>query len=459
MLLCLIKIRIPLNLLSNKDFIITPIFIIILLIIATSFNKSINKDKISQQYFIKGVYIKIFAVLAFTFIHEYIYGGDTVLYFKQSKIIFDSLFDKPIITFNLLWDSRPLYDYDSLSYAMMIGWYGAPTEYMIVKFAALGGLFSGHTYSAIALFFATFSFSGLWAIYKTLTKIYPDLKKEFAIATVFMPSVFFWSAGVLKDGLCIGALGWLFWAFYSVFIEKKSILKSIIIGFLAFILVSKIKFYIALAFMPSALLWIFLANRSKIRNKFIRTIATPFLLVLGLGTALLGGSKLMENSEYSADHIATRTKINSDYIYGISQIQQGSAYSIGKMDGTVGGMVKVLPQAVNVALFRPYLFEVKNPVMLLSSFESTFFLLFTIYVLFKVGFFKVLGLLVSNPLITFCFIFSIIMAAAVGMNSFNFGSLVRYKIPLMPFYLAAIYLLKYEGIDKKKVNGKIKILN
>ncbi|NNF02533.1 MAG: hypothetical protein HKN22_07590 [Bacteroidia bacterium] len=41
---------------------------------------------------------------------------------------------------------------------------------------------------------------------------------------------------------------------------------------------------------------------------------------------------------------------------------------------------------------------------------------------------------------TFCIIFSLFFAFSVGLSTSNFGSLVRYKIPLLPFFVAALFI-------------------
>lgn len=48
----------------------------------------------------------------------------------------------------------------------------------------------------------------------------------------------------------------------------------------------------------------------------------------------------------------------------------------------------------------------------------------------------------------FCFFFSIVFALFVGSTTLNFGTLVRYKIPCMPFYIIALILIL--EISKKR---------
>ncbi len=39
--------------------------------------------------------------------------------------------------------------------------------------------------------------------------------------------------------------------------------------------------------------------------------------------------------------------------------------------------------------------------------------------------------------------FSIFLAFAIGISTSNFGSLVRYKIPAMPFYVASLFIINH----------------
>ena len=77
--------------------------------------------------------------------------------------------------------------------------------------------------------------------------------------------------------------------------------------------------------------------------------------------------------------------------------------------------------------------------MLISALESFAFLSFTLYVLFVVG--SRLRVALSNPDVIFGLVFSLSFAFAVGVSTFNFGTLARYKIPLLPFYLVALVIM------------------
>jgi len=61
----------------------------------------------------------------------------------------------------------------------------------------------------------------------------------------------------------------------------------------------------------------------------------------------------------------------------------------------------------------------------------------------------------KDPTIQFCLIFSLVFAFAVGISSFNFGALSRYKIPCLPFYALALILIYYKNFPPQKKLMKI----
>ncbi|MBK9533341.1 MAG: hypothetical protein IPO42_16435 [Chitinophagaceae bacterium] len=46
-----------------------------------------------------------------------------------------------------------------------------------------------------------------------------------------------------------------------------------------------------------------------------------------------------------------------------------------------------------------------------------------------------------DPVILYCLLFALLFALFVGATTANFGTLVRYKIPCLPFYIIALYLI------------------
>ncbi|WP_207432379.1 hypothetical protein [Sabulibacter ruber] len=437
-----------------KDLFLAPLFLILIYALAYWLRPKLT-NKYTKKHFIPALTVKIIGAICIGLIYQFYYGngnsvgGDSGNYFRQSRIVVDAFYTDPNLGLKLLF-SNGEYDPSTFQYASRILWYTSSTEFFIIKLATFFGILSGSSYSVIAIFFAFISFTGMWAMYLTFLKMYPRLHKEFAIACFFLPSVFFWGSGLLKDSITIGALGWLFYGFYSGLIEKKRIFKSLTLAFVAAYVLYSVKVYILMSFLPPAIFWVFLENSNRIKNVLLRSLAKPVFILVGLGIAYIGGTKLTEgDARYDVDNLAERSKINSVYLS--EQVASGSAYSIGTFDGSIGSIIRVAPQAIVVALYRPFLWETRNPVMLLSAIEAFIFLYLTLRFFYRTGFFKTLSLIKSKSILTFCMVFSLVFAFGVGTNSGNFGTLVRYKIPLMPFYLSAIYIMQAHAKRPKKL--------
>ncbi|MCB2379736.1 hypothetical protein LGH70_19225 [Hymenobacter sp. BT635] len=433
-----------------QDLLLTPFYLAIFYGIAYGVRGKVT-NAFTRRYFIPALTVKFIGAIALGVVYQFYYGGgDTFNYTKHSTIIYNAFGDSPAAAIRLIFADG---EFDALTsrYSSQMPWYTSTTEYFVVRVAAVAALLSFNTYSVIALVFAGLSFSGMWAMYLTFVRAYPLLYKRLAIAIFFLPSVFFWGSGVMKDSICIGALGWVFYGFYHAAVLKKNILFSATVGLLAAYVIMTVKVYILLSFMPPALLWVFIENNRRIKSAALRTILKPFFLLLGLGAGYLGATNLTaDDDRFAVDKIGERTKINQEYLYGLTK-DQGSAYNIGTIDGSLGSIVTVAPQAIVVALWRPFLFEARNPVMLLSAMEATMFIYLTVMMFYRTGIFKSFRQIASTPIVTFCFLFAIVFAIGVGTNSGNFGTLVRYKIPLMPFYLAALYIMQFQANSAKKL--------
>ncbi|MBL6446875.1 hypothetical protein JMN32_11165 [Fulvivirga sp. 29W222] len=433
---------------SISDFLFTPILLFIIYIAFYLYYLTLN-DELSKKILFPSLTLKVIGALMIGIIYQFYYGaGDTLNYYNQGKIVASALRENFLAGVQLLL-SNGEFESSTFEYSTKLYWYRNPPEMFIIKLSGLFGYLCFDTYSSIALMFMLISFSGSWALFNTFNKIYPSLKLYSAIAIFFIPSVIFWGSGLMKDTIMLGALGWLFHSFHSLFIEKKRILISVIVLIICLYILYTIRIYILLAFVPPALFWIFLENNKRIKSALIRNISKPLFAAFGLGLAFYAAITVTEGSEkYDLDNIGQRTKINAEYLYAISQQQEGSAYYLGELDGSFESIVRLTPQAILVTLYRPFLWEIRNPLMLLSAIESLLFLTLSLYIFIKPGFFKSIQILFKEPLILFSIVFSLGLAVGVGLNSFNFGTLVRYKIPILPFYCAGLlFLSKYKEIS------------
>jgi hypothetical protein len=320
----------------------------------------------------------------------------------------------------------------------------------VIRIAAIIDLLTYSSYSATALFFAFYSFIGSWLLFLTFYKRYQHLHFWIAIGCLFIPSVFFWGSGLLKDTLVMGGLGIIAWSLDGLLIEKRiSVLKFVLL-LLAIWSVFSLKKFILQAYLPSIIIWIYLSNLHQIRSTVLRLMVFPFVIILSVVGAYYATIKIGENDKrYSIENLVNTSQVTARDIRFQSGRLAGSGYELSEyLDGTLGNGLRLAPEAINVTLFRPYLWEVKNPLMLMSALENLVFLLVTLYIVLRRGYGAITK--VFNPEVAFCFIFSITYAFAVGVSTYNFGTLSRYKIPLMPFYFVGLVIL-YDLVSPKKV--------
>jgi hypothetical protein len=436
-----------------KDLFITPIFIILIYALAYFIRPRITQPD-NRKYFIPGLSLKIVGALAVGIIYQFYYGGgDTFTYFDMgSKYIWQAFLDNPPVALKLIFAGSE-YTGDTFQYASKIYTYGDTSSYFVVRVAGVLDILTFHTYSATAVLFATISFSGLWALYHVFYRMFPTLHLQLAIAIFFIPSVFFWGSGILKDTITMGALGWATYSIYYLLIARRQLIFSGLILLASLFTIYTIKIYILLCFLPAAILWIAYHKMEKVRNLILKIMITPLVLAV----AALGGyysiTKVAEdNPRYNLETITSTAEETARWIHYVSEREQGSAYTLGDFDYSPAGIIRKFPLAIWVTLYRPYLWESHNIVMLLSALESFALLIFSVYVLFKVKLGRVFKLVTSKPILTFCFIFAIIFAFAVGLTTYNFGTLVRYKIPMYPFFVSGLFiLLSYVKRDKNRL--------
>jgi hypothetical protein len=313
-------------------------------------------------------------------------------------------------------------------------------KFVILSAAAIS-YFTFDSYIAISFFFSVWSFIGVWLIFYVFYKKYPYLRNYFYLFIVAYPALWFWATGVMKDPLCIGGLGIVFYLFFGETKNKNKRGFLFILSILAVFLLIKIKGYIFYVFIVAffiSYLFSCIENLAVKEKKYWLLPASIFLFVAVIGIIFFYISSILQTGLFAkmASRILYMTKVQLS-------IGGDAVYNIGKLN--VGNSINVLQYllaSLNVALFRPYLWEVKKPIILISGLEALLTLLMTTYMLFKIKF-NLLEFFKRGQLVLFMFFFVIIFAVVVGSISFNFGALSRYKMPLLPFFFALFFIMVF----------------
>lgn len=431
-----------------RDIIVTPLLIIFIYCMAYVIRPRVT-NVITRRYFFPALTVKIFGALALGFLYQFYYaGGDTFNFHTHgSRHIWNALIDTPTKGFTLLFtDVSQMHG--AYEYASRIYFLNDPSSFFVIRIAALFDLLTFSTYSATAVLFALISFGGGWALFTYMCRLKPALHGWIAAAILFIPSVVFWGSGLMKDTLTFASLGFLTYALGNIF-EKKRTLSSLLLLMVSMFVIFSIKKYILFCFLPAAMIWFYRLQVKAIHSHVLKILIVPFFIAIVTGASYYSLLLVGEgDTRYSLDKIAETAKTTAYDIRYYTGREAGSGYSLGELEGTFTSMISLAPQAVNVSLFRPYVWEVRNPLMALSAVEGLLLLIFTLYVILKkrTDVFRAC----REPIVLFCVVFSLTFAFAVGVSTYNFGTLSRYKIPLMPFYMLALIFIRYYENNERK---------
>jgi hypothetical protein len=439
-----------------RDFIVTPIVTILVYLVAY-FIRPMLTNGVTRKYYFPALTLKIIGALAVGFIYQFYYdGGDTFAYHTHgSRQIWNAIMDSPSTGLQMLFQNGS-FEGDLWDVSDKIWFWRDRQSFFIVRIATVFDLFTFSSYSATAVLFAVLAFAGSWMLYLVFYEINPNAHFSLAICCLFIPSVIFWGSGILKDTVTFAFVGVSTFCLYKTLIKRRFNIWIFLLMLFSFFIIYSVKKYILIGFIAGIMVWFFSNGLLSVRSLALRLILVPICGLLCLSLTFISVKKVMEDdTRYSIDRLAHTSMITAyDIRYGWgARAGNGSGYTLGEVDGTWTSMLTLAPNAINVSLFRPYLWEVNSPLMILSAMESLVTLLLTLYVLIRIRS-KIIRYLRAE--VVFCLVFASIFAFGVGVSTFNFGTLSRYKIPLLPFYWSALAIIyrawKDENYSSKDLN-------
>ncbi len=465
------------------------------------------------RWFIATVFIlKIFAGLLLWAVYTFYYtdrlSADIYKYFDDSRYMFEALKSNPADFLGMLSGLGDQSYYFTRYYLHMNNW-DSPfysslynDSHLMIRFNAIVRIFSFGYFNVHTVFMCFISLSGLTAVYKSFVPFIRDKSRELAAVIFLLPSVLFWSSGVLKEGFLFFSAGMLIYHVFCISAGRMSLRSLYWIVFSATLL-AIVKFYVLISLLPGLTLFYILKKTSP---RFVLAKAALVMTAyaaIGLNTHHFlplhsplevlrmkqrdfvglanGGTYLINDSLFA--YISPE---NHDAVLpaggGKFHIRQGSAYYYWKNNNTkdtifvyastdtvryslfsdhprAGSVIKIppldgsfldalgnTPSAILNSLFRPYPWEARSILLLLPVFEN---ILVTAALIACIFFFR-WKREISAPFLL-CLSFVLILAAISGLVTPVLGALVRYRTPALPFLLITILFI----FDKEKFLKKI----
>ena len=429
--------------------------LLLLFFLGIGYIRQRNRQTLQPYYrfYVPGLFIKLMGGLTFAGVYLFYYkGGDTMDYFSGAYAMRNLCFESPSLYFDLMFNEITWEKYTSYFNSETL-WPPShltrkEENFNVIRIASIPAILTWNSFLASTLLFAYICYTAIWKVYELFCNVFPELIRPLAWAFLFLPSFFFWGSGIMKDTISIFAICHIVVGAYQIFAKKNRKFNVLIWTVLMAYLLLVIKPYLLLAMLPGLAIWFTFERVQRIRNFFVRVFGLPILMggIFGILFSLYIGSS-EQLGYYAADKAFKQAAIIQQDLLREESYGKNS-FNIGTFEPTPAGVASKAPAAINAGVFRPYIWEARSPFIVVSALENLFLLVFFIYSLIKLRQ-RLFTETFKHPILAFCFVFFILVAFVTGLTTANFGALVRYKTPMLPFFVSYFVILNYYVIQKK----------
>lgn len=388
----------------------------------------------SQQWFTFYFLLKVASGVLLTLIYTYYYTdqqkADIYRYFNDSRVISPLLFSNPSAWFSIM-TGVGIENPSVFQYLVHTHYFSHPghdivtNNTFIIRVNVLLNYLSVSNIYINTLLINWISFLSLTLLYKTLRPYFSSFETLLQLPLFLLPSVVFWSSGLLKEALLFACIGPVLHPFVS---QEKIELKHWLSGVIAALLVLYIKLQVG-AIMLLGLL-VLIAFKQKGISILVRVVAITMIVLGGL---VLWGDRIAQLLIGKRNEFAELARLEN----------AGSYLKITTYNPTLNNVIRLLPEAFQNSILRPYVWEGGKPFQLAFAAENTLFLLLLAGLLF---FYKK----PAGFRLQLCLFFLFIAVAnymVIGITVPVLGAIVHYRVIAAPFLLLGVLL----AVDLEKL--------
>lgn len=360
--------------------------------------------------------------------------ADIYRFFDDGNVMFSALPKHPGDYFRMLFGvgNEGAY-FNEHYYAVMNNWLRKyDTGYYndahtMIRYSALVRLFSFGVYHVHTVFSCFLSLIGLVALYRTFVAFLPNMEKVLTAGIFLWPSLLFWGSAPIKEALLFLGLGLFLLAFFKLMAGPASWRYLALLLFGLFVQLI-LKSYVLACMVPglAALWW---CRRTGERHpvwKFSAVHAAMALLVLVIPWITSGPDLLMLIAQKQRDMLGV-----------VSLTDPGSYLTAVPLAPTLGSFLQQAPHALYMTFLSPFATWDLGALGLLSALENLVLMLLLPWAVINAKpWARIdLGLLLS------CVSFCLLLGLLIGWTTPVVGALVRYRVPLLPFWTIALLLI------------------
>lgn len=282
----------------------------------------------------------------------------------------------------------------------------------IIRVVSVLNILTAHSIYANTLIFNFLSFVGFTALYRAFSTFFKAYNRMLLAAFFLLPSVVFWSSGLLKDAFIFGSMGMLFycWLHTSLPAAKRI---AYLLFFASVLLLSKLQVLL----MAAALLPILPTPFIRINNKWIMVMIVSYAVAL------------FALREHIVSLLCDR---RNQFIELGMQEQAGSLFSTVPCESS-NTLLQMTHGFVD-GLLQPFLWNTATYMNTLAGIENWLILGISLAVWIRYASAKH----INYRLAVFCFTFCIVNLTIIGTTVPIAGALVHYRTISIPFLIIGV---------------------
>lgn len=489
-------------------------------------HKAFNDDFVSRKQLVLLFTLKtvglIFYILVFAVdSSKNLFNSDTQSIMHDANIIYGALKQNPGDYIKMLFGFHNEMQTDYLYknyFSLMDKWtvignndFLLNDSRGVTRINAFLMLFTFGKYEAQAMFMVFLSFIGEWLMYKSFKEYFKNKEFLLLLILLFIPSVYFWTSGVLKEAIVVFLLGAFIYSAFKLFLKKERKPKYVLLFIFSVFLFVFIKPYVLLIVVFPVLIFIVVQRKSLSRASFVYIIVLTLVVSSGmfiskfglkkdivsvmvqrqndfvstgyggvffyrgeqyvrLDYSDIGKIKLEDEKEklYTIkpyvnymywnypnfrDTIYVKNNLDTLTTYPLINITvpSNSAITKKRLSNSIGSVVKMMPEALLNTFCKPLFSGDRNKFETFASIENALLFLFFILAFFYSDFKSI------NWNLFFCLISIVLISyLLIGLTTTISGAIVRYKVPFLPFlWMIPLMFLKTDVLKKIPLLNKI----
>ncbi|MBL0740900.1 hypothetical protein [Chryseolinea lacunae] len=378
-----------------------------------------------RPLFWPALLFKCAAGLGLGWLYAHYYGlGDTLLYFHDGARLAQLARLDPVTYLLFLWNGDESFPFWSNLHLQ------EPRALFMAKITSVFNLFSHDDYWITSLYFSIIPFFSAWMLTKAIVRLDATLRGAAVFSLLFFPSAVFWGTGLIKESLAMSSLFFISVVFLKLWRNERVSAVQWIACLPALWLVWGLKYYYLAIFLPvaaSTLVARFVFSRLPAINTGVKVALWAVIFLV----PLLAASLFHPN--FYPERFLEVIVSNYDVFHEISQPEDVVTYA--GLEATASSVLAHAPGALLTGLFRPFPWEAGNVLQGFASLENMVLLVLSVAALWNVK------KLVASPqrmLLWSLFLYSVLLCVFLALSTPNFGTLSRYRVGFLPFYVLLI---------------------